>query len=165
MLFAGVGPMTYWKLYYHLIWSTKYRDPVIDGQIESIVRRSIHGMAEERRAQVWAIGMMPDHVHVAISVPPRYAISEILNAFKGTTSHLLNHELKNSNNPWPGWQSEYGVVSFSERSLQGVIDYVNNQRQHHAANTLVGSLEREERDRDTAIVNGTDNGTEAPGLD
>ena len=155
--------MTFWKLYYHLVWSTKHREPAIDQHTESIVRRSIYGLADERGIRVWAIGMMPDHVHVSISAPPKYSIFEIVNTFKGSTSHLLNHELKSSINPWPGWQSEYGVLSFSERSLQGVIDYINNQPQHHAADTLISSLEREERERDVIGING--NGKEASGLE
>ncbi len=75
--------MTWWRLFYHLIWTTKYRELVIDERIESIVRRTIYGLADERKSQVWAIGMMPDHVHVAMSVPPKYAISDVVNALKG----------------------------------------------------------------------------------
>jgi REP element-mobilizing transposase RayT len=138
--------MTWWRLFYHLIWTTKYREPVIDERIEAIVRRTIYGLADERKSQVWAIGMMPDHLHVAISVPPKYAISDVLNAFKGTSSHLLGHELRNLGNPWPGWQREYGVNSFSERSLQTVIDYVNHQPERHATNRLIVDYERVDRD-------------------
>lgn len=138
--------MTFWRAFYHLIWSTKHRSPVIDERVESIVRRSIYGIADEHSSKVWAIGMMPDHVHVAISIPPKNAVSKVVNDIKGTTSHLLGHQYHNEHNPWPGWQSEYGMVTFSERSLQQVIDYVDHQREHHAANTLLGTYEREERD-------------------
>jgi putative transposase len=138
--------MTWWRLFYHLVWTTKHREPVIDERIDAIVRRTIYGIADDRNAKVWAIGMMPDHVHAAISVPPKYALSDVLNALKGTSSHLLGHELRNDVNPWPGWQREYGVTSFSERSLQTVIDYVNHQPQRHASNRLIEDYERVDRD-------------------
>jgi putative transposase len=138
--------MTWWRLFYHLIWTTKYREPVIDDQIESIVRRTIYGIADDHNAKVWAIGMMPDHVHVAISVPPKYAMSDVVNALKGNSSHLLGHELQRETHPWLGWQREYGVNSFSERSLQTVIDYVNHQPERHATNRLIDDYERVERD-------------------
>ncbi|MEZ4504508.1 MAG: IS200/IS605 family transposase [Thermomicrobiales bacterium] len=138
--------MTWWRLFYHLVWTTKYREPVIDQQIESIVRRTVYGIADDHNAKVWAIGMMPDHVHVAISVPPKYSIAEVLNALKGTSSHLLGHELQRAEHPWPGWQREYGVNSFSERSLQTVVDYVNHQPERHATRRLIDDYERIERD-------------------
>jgi len=119
---------------------------VIDEQIESIVRRTIYGIADDHNAKVWAIGMMPDHVHVAISVPPRYAMSDVVNALKGNSSHLLGHELQREDHPWRGWQREYGINSFSERSLQTVIDYVNHQPERHATNRLIDDYERVERD-------------------
>jgi len=139
--------MTYWRLFYHLVWSTKLREPVIDDRIEAIVRGSINGSVSDKGGTIYAIGVMPDHVHVALSIPPKYSISEVVNAIKGVSSHLLGHELHDPVHPWPGWQPEYGVLSFSERSLDRVIEYVDHQREHHAANTVIAGLEREERDR------------------
>lgn len=153
--------MTYWRLFYHLVWSTRRRELVIDNQIEAIVRRSINGLAAEKGASIDAIGVMPNHVHVALSIPPKYAISEVVNSIKGASSHPLGHELRNPERPWPSWQSEYGVLSFRERSRNGVIDYLNNQRQHHAANSLIRSMEREDRDRVAVMSNG--NGKEESG--
>lgn len=139
--------MTYWRLFYHLVWSTRYREPVIDERIETIVRRAINGLAAEKGATIYAIGVMPDHIHVALSIPPKYSISEVVNILKGSSSHLLGHELATPEESWPGWQSEYGVISFSEKSLNRVMDYVNHQREHHGSNTLIAGLEREERIR------------------
>jgi putative transposase len=138
--------MTWWRLFYHMVWTTKHREPVIDKQIDAIVRQTIYGIADDHDAKVWAIGTMPDHVHVALSVPPRYAISDVVNALKGKSSHLLGHELRRETHPWHGWQREYGVLSFSERSLQTVIDYVNHQPEHHATNRLIEDYERVDRD-------------------
>src|SRR5688500_18442680 len=79
---------------------------------------------------------MEDHVHVAVSIPPRTAISAFIKQLKGESSHLLNHAAGQDGQDWFHWQPQYGVLSFGERSLPKVIDYVQNQRAHHAADRL-----------------------------
>jgi hypothetical protein len=41
------------------------------------------------------------------------------------------------------WQAEYGVSSFSEKALASIVDYINNQKKHHAENTLTVGLEHQ----------------------
>jgi putative transposase len=76
--------MTYWQLYYHLIWATKQRLPVIDDRMEEILARAIPGIAREDGALSHAIGVMPDHVHVAISIPPKHSVAAVVNRIKGS---------------------------------------------------------------------------------
>src|SRR5262245_44861953 len=78
--------------------------------------------------------MMPDHIHVVVSIPPRIAISAFVQQLKGESSHLLNHGVGREGQDLFRWQSQYGVVSFGERSLTDVVAYVQNQRTHHSAN-------------------------------
>lgn len=139
--------MTYWRLFYHPVWSTKDRLPLINDRIEEILLRTLPAIARENGCLTHAVGVMPEHVHLAVSIPPRLPIAKVVNSIKGSSSHLLNHELKDDSSPWPGWQHEYGIVSFSEYSLHKVVDSVTHQREHHAANTVIAGLEREERDR------------------
>jgi hypothetical protein len=79
---------------------------------------------------------MPDHIHLAISVPPKIAISEFVRLIKGNSSHFVNHSLKESVQGSFAWQSEYGVITFGGRSLKSVVAYVENQAQHHANDDL-----------------------------
>ncbi len=75
-----------------------------------------------------------DHVRVALSIPPKRAVAEMVGQLKGGSSHFVPHEIA----PEVGfaWQREYGALSFSERGLPKVVAYIRNQRQHHAADTL-----------------------------
>jgi len=88
---------------------------------------------------------MPDHVHLAVSVPPRVAISAFVQAVKGSSSHLVNHVESDMGRETFGWQAEYGVLSFGERSLEDVVAYVENQVAHHAAREIRPEFERLER--------------------
>ena len=90
---------------------------------------------------------MPDHVHLAVAVPPRIAVADLVKLLKGSSSHLLNSQARTSTGFQERfyWQEEYGVLSFGERSLADVVVYVENQREHHANKTILPVFEQLER--------------------
>jgi hypothetical protein len=59
----------------------------------------------------------------------------------------MNHEYRSVSSDWIGWQGEYRVVSFGERSLGEVVEYVTHQRERHAQDRLLSIFERLERER------------------
>jgi putative transposase len=134
--------MTFWKCFYHLVWGTKQREPTIDGERAETLMEMIWGIAREEGALVHAIGTMPDHVHVAISIPPRVAIAHVVSRLKGSTSHRFGHDANAAT--WSGWQAEYGVISITEKALPNVVDYIRNQPGRHAKQELYMGLERME---------------------
>ena len=137
--------MPYWRLFYHVVWATKDRLPTIDASREETIRRSIRVTCEEHGAPIHAIGVMPDHIHLAVSVPPRIALSDFLHALKGSSSHLINRIGEEPRHDTFAWQPEYGILSFGERSLLDVVAYVENQAAHHAAADLLPAYELVER--------------------
>jgi putative transposase len=122
----GAAYVTYWRLYYHLVWGTKFRMPLIDEERDVLIRRSITDTCREREIVLHGLGTMPDHVHVVVSIPPRYAIADVVKVFKGASSKLISHVQLPTSLEAFGWQREYGVLSFGGRQLQKVMDYVNN---------------------------------------
>lgn len=134
--------MSYWRLFYHLVWATKQRLPAIDDARSAVLMEMIPGIAREEGALIHAIGTMPDHVQVAISIPPRVAIAQVVSRIKGSTSHRFGHDERADT--WNGWQAEYGVISLTEKSLPRVVEYVRNQPQRHANNEIFSGLEQME---------------------
>ena len=132
--------MPYWKLYYHFIWGTKNRLPLIDAALEPELYRAIAAKAKEMEGFVHAIGGIETHVHLAVSVPPKVAPAKFVGDVKGNSSHFVNYVIK------PDfefhWQDEYGVFSFSEKNLTAVVRYIQNQKQHHTEGTLVAAMEQ-----------------------
>ena len=128
--------MSFWQLYYHLVWATKKREPVIGEEAADLIRRSIQAICTDRRVLVHAVGVMPEHVHLAVSIPPRISISEFAQRVKGGTSHLVNRSIQQPVGDWFFWQLEYGVPSFGKRSLETAVHYVENQPAHHADGNL-----------------------------
>ena len=125
--------MSYWRLFYHIVWSTKNREESIDPNWETDLSGYLWGKATSLECIPHAIGGMPDHIHIVVSIPPKLPVAKIIGQFKGASSHHIN---QNYANGAFAWQAEYGVFSFSERTLPKIVAYVNNQKKHHAENTL-----------------------------
>ena len=138
--------MSYWRLHYHLIWATKQRLPLIGPDEESVIAESLRMTMARMKVIGHAIGMVDDHIHLALSIPPTVAISDAIGRLKGASSHLVAQRL--AGRTGFAWQAEYGVLSLTERALPTVVAYVQNQKQHHADNTLIHGLERIEKPRD-----------------
>jgi putative transposase len=137
--------VSYWRLFYHVVWGTKRREALIDSTRADAIERSIRATCHDLDVVAHAIGIMPDHVHCVVSVPPRHAISTVVQKLKGESTHLLNHAAGHDDLDWFSWQAGYGVMTFSERSLPDVVAYAQNQRQRHADNNLWDSYEILER--------------------
>ena len=68
----------FWRLYYHAVWATKNRAPVIDdGMIEPITR-AIEETTTVLGVTVFAVGVMPDHVHVFAQIPPSQEVAAVV---------------------------------------------------------------------------------------
>ena len=132
--------MVYWKLYYHFIWGTKNRLPSIESALEPDLYRVIVAKAQDMGGFVHAIGGTVDHVHLAVSIPPKLAPAKCFGDVKGNSSHYVNHVIKPDFEFY--WQDEYGVLSFGERNLALVVRYIHNQKGHHADGTLIAAMER-----------------------
>jgi len=131
-------PMPYWRLFYHIVWGTKQRLPLIDPAWESDLHGYLWGKATALECIPHAIGGMSDHIHVVISIPPKLAIAMVIGQLKGASSHHINEKYANGSF---AWQAEYGVLSFAEKALPTIVEYVKNQKEHHAQNTTKAALE------------------------
>ena len=90
---------------------------------------------------VHEIGGTETHVHLAVTLPPTVLISELIGQLKGASSHEVNHSNPTRDKRLE-WQAGYGVVSFGTKDLPGVVEYLRNQKEHHAHGTVHKRLER-----------------------
>ncbi len=134
----GEDILPYWRLFYHIVWATKHRLSLIEPAWEADLHGYLRGKAIASECIPHAIGGMSDHVHVVISIPPKLPVATLIGQLKGASSHHANERYANGAF---AWQAEYGVFSFSERSLSRIIEYVNSQKKHHAENTLDRTME------------------------
>ena len=131
--------MPYWQLYYHIVWGTKRRLPLITPEIEPVIHGFLRRKAADLGGTVFASNGMMDHVHMAVAIPPRISVAKFVGQIKGAASTQLNKS--GLIEPVFRWQEEYGVFSFDRKRLPNFIAYVDQQKQHHADATMLKVLE------------------------
>jgi putative transposase len=132
----------YWRLYYHLVWSTKNRQPILTPSIEPIVYDLLRSKALNLDAIVYAIGGIEDHVHMVVTISPKIAVATFIGQVKAVASTKFNKSVHLETSLY--WQQEYAAFSFDEKRLPHYFAYVERQKEHHAAYRLIPILERTE---------------------
>lgn len=133
--------MPYWRLYYHIVWATAGRHPWLVADRAALVEAALRKKTHDLGGLVHAVGVMPEHVHIAVSLPPTMSMAEMVSELKGATSFLVRRRDQRLVEQGFRWQGEYGVVSFNERILHRVVAYVLNQTTHHQSDQLWDILE------------------------
>jgi len=135
--------MPFVRCFYHVIWATKYRAPLITSDVERALFQAIDEKSHALGCPIQAIGAVEDHVHVAVTIVPRVSVSEWVRQVKGLSTRQINSLFPNLE-PRFSWQESYGVLTFGAKNLRFVVEYVQHQKEHHAANALETYLEQTE---------------------
>lgn len=119
-------------MFCHIVWTANGRRPEIGDLEQEIINCSFKLTFADLDVIPHAVGFMPDHVHVAVSIPPKAALSDLVRRMQGASSHALNNDTRRIKRTKCKWQDEYGALSFGEKALAQVISYINNQHEIHA---------------------------------
>lgn len=130
----------YTQLYIHCVWATWDRLPLITSALEQPLYSAIIAKCLELKCEPLAIGGMPDHVHLLVRFPTTLSIAELMKEVKGSSSHLVTHQL--TPNVFFKWQGAYGAFTVNKAGLSTVQAYIERQKEHHAQNTLLLDLEQ-----------------------
>jgi REP element-mobilizing transposase RayT len=130
---------TFHKLFYHAVWSTHLREPSITPDIQKVLYPFLENKAKRFGCNIRSIGGIEDHIHLAIEILPTESISDIIGKLKGSSSHFLNKEIRLTETF--AWQEGFGVLTFAERDLPKILDYINRQQEHHKNTKLNALLE------------------------
>ena len=125
---------TFTSLHYHVIFSTKHREPWITYDLEERVWKFLGGIARENGMKALLIGGMLDHVHLALALPPTQSVSKALQLLKGGSSKWIKDAFPRMHGF--AWQDGYGAFSVSKSNLSEVMAYIQNQREHHRVKTF-----------------------------
>ena len=131
--------MPFWKLYYHLVWCTDKRAPMIVPGIEHELHRCIKEKIAALGGEPLEIGNTADHIHLGCTIPPTIAVAKFVGEVKGASSFHINHIPDNPNGV--AWAKGYGAVSFRKDNLSQVEEYIRRQKEHHASGKLWPTLE------------------------
>lgn len=125
---------TYTQIYIQFVFAVKYREGIIHDSFKEEVYQYIGGIIKNNNHKLIAINGMPDHLDIFIGMKPTQSISNLLQDIKGSSSKWINEKkfLKEKFE----WQEGYGAFSYSKSQVNAVINYINNQEQHHKTKTF-----------------------------
>ncbi len=121
--------MPYIKIWIHLIWSTKNRQPFLKDELKSKVISHIKENAKKKTIYLDFINGDVDHIHTLISLKSDQTIAKVAHLLKGESSFWVNQNHLMANEF--AWQEEYIAVSISHSAVNKVRDYIKNQEEHH----------------------------------
>ena len=122
--------MSFVKIWVHLVFSTKNREPWLNKNIRYDVHKHIIKNCKEKEIFLEAIDGYTDHLHCLISLGKDQTISKITQLIKGESSFWINQN--NLTTAKFSWQDDYFAVSVSESQVEAVKGYIKNQEKHHA---------------------------------
>jgi len=128
------------EVYIHYVWGTIHREPLVTPEFERLLYRCIQAQCDKLECPVIAIGGMPDHIHLAVRLNVKLPIWKVMHVVKGTSSAFMRDKLIKPGDMF-GWQDGYGSFSFGG-SDTGVVEYIRNQKRHHADGTLWPEVEK-----------------------
>jgi len=72
-----------WQCKYHIVWCPKYRFRILKGAAEKSVKEIIHELCEWKKLDILEMSIQEDHIHLVISIPPKFPVSEVVGFLKG----------------------------------------------------------------------------------
>jgi putative transposase len=119
--------------YFHLVWSTRNREPFIIEEIRCLLYAYIGGVIKNHNGKLLEAGGMPDHIHLLVGLKSLDDFSKLIRDIKTSSSLWIN---KNAPEKHFAWQDGYGSFSVSYSSLDKVKLYIKNQEHHHKTSSF-----------------------------
>jgi putative transposase len=120
---------TYTALYYHLVWSTKGREPIILDIHQEKLFSYIAGVIKSKETTAIQVGGMPDHIHILVQANSNLNLADLVKTIKIASGKWLRQHLPNQENFT--WQSGYGAFTVSKSQTDIIKNYIKNQKEHH----------------------------------
>ena len=120
---------TKWECKYHLVFIPKYRKKALYGQLRKELGSVFRELARQKEVKVEEGHLMVDHVHMMLSVPPKYSVSQVVGFIKGKSAIWIARNYLGKKKNFTGmsfWARGY-FVSTVGRDEQTVREYIQNQ--------------------------------------
>ena len=116
--------------YIHIVFSTKYRQPLIKGPVEKELHAYLGGICNNLDCQPIKIGGYTDHIHILCMLSKKITLMKLLEVLKSHSSKWMKTKGDDFKNFY--WQDGYGAFSVKASETERVITYIANQHEHHS---------------------------------
>ena len=132
------SPHTVYELKYHFVWVTKYRYCMLEGEVKNYLQTLINRICDGMSIIIEAGDIGKEHIHMCLSVPPKYSPADVMKTIKGVTSERLFREFPDIRKQYWGkhfWARGYFVssVGIDEATIK---KYIENQREEIVENQM-----------------------------
>jgi putative transposase len=118
-----------WECKYHVVFTPKYRKKLLFGKIKRHLGQVFHDLARRKECRIEEGHLMPDHVHMLISIPPKYSVAQIIGYMKGKSSIWIAQNVERKMRNFLGhkfWARGYFVTTVG-RDEEVIRAYIRNQ--------------------------------------
>jgi REP element-mobilizing transposase RayT len=120
---------TYTSLHYHIVFSTRNREPFLTREIRDQLFPYLGGIARQDDMTLIGVGGMADHVHCLVMIPATVSLSKAVQILKGVSSKWIHSQ-------FPAlakfsWQDGYAAFTVSLSNIPEVLKYIERQEEHH----------------------------------
>ena len=126
------GSHTKFMIHLHLVWITKYRKKVLQGEVAHRVRDIVREICTRENVDIIKGHVSKDHVHLFVSIPPQVTISRLVQKVKGKSSHKVLNEFHHLRKQYWGrhfWARGYFCCSSGNVTDEVIKQYI--EQQHH----------------------------------
>ena len=131
---------TYRQIFYQIVFGTKYRQPTINSQHDTALYKYIYGIIKKKGCKLYRINGIEDHIHIMSDLHPSICLADYVKDIKVASSIWMKECGLFPN--FDCWQVGYGAFTYSVREKDMIINYVNNQKQHHQKETFHDEFKR-----------------------
>lgn len=119
-----------WECKYHVVFSPKFRKKILYGKIREFLKSVLHELAKQKGCQIVSGNLAGDHIHMLISIAPKYKVSEIVGYLKGKSAIAIARKFGGKQRNFNGerfWARGYAVSTVGFNKDQ-IVAYIKNQQ-------------------------------------
>ena len=134
---------TQWECKYHIVFAPKYRRQIIYGKIKADIGQMLRKLCEYKGIEIIEAEACKDHIHMLVSIPPKYSVAQIMGYLKGKSSLMIFEKYANLKYKYGNrhfWCRGY-YVSTVGRNKKAIQEYIQNQLQEDYADDQISIKE------------------------
>ena len=122
---------TKWNCKYHIVFAPKYRRQIVYGKMKGEIGKILRSLCERKEIEIIEAELCPDHIHMLISIPPKYSVSQIMGYLKGKSSLMIFDKFAHMKYKYGNrhfWCRGYYVDTVG-RNQKKIAEYIRQQLQ------------------------------------
>lgn len=131
-------PQSLSKVLLHVVFSTKNREKTIPKHLLGGLHAYLAGICRARGLEAYRVGGTEDHVHIACTLPRTLTMAKLVEEIKKPSSMWVKQQEDGS--PIFSWQAGYGIFSLGQSQLPILLQYIDNQEEHHRTKSFKEEL-------------------------